>query len=185
MSFRAVAQKVAGGDERNKRKQTQKLEGQERQRMRASGRSEAALRSLDRHDPAEREHSDNDGDARITKLFVNLNPLGGNQEGLRDQDHQPTGKDDAVNDEKRRQVQLGEEAVEIERAREAGEDECGGEDGDEEIETAVAKTRRQCAALSRAGGHVFPYLVERSWRQFSTRAAVHEPGATPEGLINL
>jgi len=53
MGFRTVAQKVGGGDERDEGKQSQKLKGQESQRVRASGRSEATLRGVDRHDPAE------------------------------------------------------------------------------------------------------------------------------------
>src|SRR5262249_37936401 len=53
MGFRTVAQKVGGGDERDKGKQSQKLKGQESQRVRASGRSEATPRGIDRHDPAE------------------------------------------------------------------------------------------------------------------------------------
>src|SRR5262249_39440168 len=53
MGFRTVAQKVGGGDERDKGKQSQELKGQESQRDGASGRSETTLRGSERHDPAE------------------------------------------------------------------------------------------------------------------------------------
>jgi len=60
---------------------------------------------------------------------VNLDLPGGNQERLGDQDDQPTGKDDPMHDEKRRQVHLGEEAIQIKGAREACEDQRRGKYG--------------------------------------------------------
>lgn len=58
-----------------------------------------------------------------------------------------------LNDEEQRQMHLGEEAAEIESARESGEDQRGSENGGEEIEAAVPQTLRQRCALHWSGGH--------------------------------
>jgi len=85
---------------------------------------------------------------------VNPDSSRGDQKDLGDQDHQPAGKNDTVNDEKRRQVQLGEPGIEVEGSGEAGEDESSGKKSDEEIEAAVAKARGQRCIRCRAVGHV-------------------------------
>jgi len=72
---------------------------------------------------------------------VDVDLFCGDEHGLRDEYDQPTGKDDAVKDEERREMELGEPAVQEESAGEAGKDDRGGKNRDEEIEAAVAKTR--------------------------------------------
>ena len=141
VSFRSVAQQKAGCYQRAKENEVENLKREKTERRRPSRRSEATLGRLHRHDPAESEHRDNDGGAGVAKLLVNANPLCGNQRGLRYQENQPTGKYQAVEDEERWQMKLGKEAVEKKSSRESGENDCGGKNGDEKIEAAVAKTR--------------------------------------------
>jgi hypothetical protein len=105
------------------------------------GGSEAALGGPGGHHPARSEHGSHDGYAGIAELFVDVDLFCGDEHGLRDEYDQPTGKDDAVKDEERREMELGEPAVQEESAGEAGKDDRGGKNRDEEIEAAVAKTR--------------------------------------------
>ncbi len=94
--FRAVAQQKTGGYQSCKKNQAENLKRQKTERRRTSRRSETALRRLHRHDPSEGEHRHNDCDAGIAELLVNADLLRGNQRGLRYQENQPTGKNDAV-----------------------------------------------------------------------------------------
>src|SRR4029077_18130586 len=104
-------------------------------------RGKTALGRLHRHDSAQREHRDNECDAGVAELLMNAELLRGNQRGLCYQKNQPTGKNNAVKDKKRWEMEFGEEAVEKKGARESGENDCSGKNRNEKIEAPVAKTR--------------------------------------------
>jgi len=141
VSFRPISQQKAGCYQRAKENEVENLKRQKTERRRTARRRETALGRLHRHDPAQSEHRDNDSDAGVAELLMNADLLRGNQRGLGYQKNQPTGKDNAVKDKKRWEMELREETVEKKRARESGENDCGGKNRNEEIEAAVAKTR--------------------------------------------
>jgi hypothetical protein len=82
-----------------------------------------------------------DGGAGIAKLLMNANLPCGNQRGLCHQENQPTGKNDGMKNKERWQMKLRKEAIQKKSAGESRENDCGGQNGDKEIETAIAKTR--------------------------------------------
>jgi len=69
---------------------------------------------------------------------VKANLFGGDENGLGQEDDDPAGKCDTVNDPEGGELELRAEGVEKKGVRDAGKYQRGGENSDEEVEAAVA-----------------------------------------------